>query len=132
MSNNNKDSITNVWVFGYGSLMGDSWETQFQGTCKGKAILKGYHRSFNKKSTRNWGTIDDPCPTLGLEKSNGAECVGLVFKFNYKQKEAIEGYLKRREGNSFQLVEIEVELEVYRDGKSKIIAVNGKRLTENG
>jgi len=111
MSNNNKDSITNVWIFGYGSLMWDSWETQFQGTCKGKAKLKGYHRSFNKKSIRNWGTRDVPCPTLGLEKSNGAECVGLVFKFNNNQREAIEVYLKKREGESFQLVEIEVKLE---------------------
>ena len=73
MSNNIKDSITNVWVFVYGSLMWHSWETQFQGTCKGKAILKGYHRSFNKKSTRNWGTRDAPFPTLGLEKLNGVE-----------------------------------------------------------
>ena len=50
MSIKNKDSISNVWVFGYGSLMWDNWENQFQGTCKGKVILKGYHRSFNKKS----------------------------------------------------------------------------------
>jgi len=106
-SNNKKESVS---VFGYGSLMWDGWEMQFQGICVGKAILKGYHRSFNKKSTRNWGTTDVPCPTLGLEKSNGEECVGLVFKFYNNQRDAIEVYLKKREGISFQLVEIEVEL----------------------
>ncbi len=118
MANNNKDSITNVWVFGYGSLMWGNWETEFQGICMGKAILKGYHRSFNKKSTRNWGTTDVPCPTLGLEKSNEEECIGFVFKFNNNQRKAIEVYLKKREGESFHLVEIEVELE---DGQKEMV-----------
>ncbi len=111
MPNTNNDSVNNVWVFGYGSLMWGRWETQFQGTCKGKAILNGYHRSFNKKSTRNWGTRDHPCPTLGLEQFNGAECVGLIFKFNNNQRQAIESYLEKREGKSFKLTELEVELE---------------------
>jgi len=102
---------TSMWVFGYGSLMWDSWETKFQGTNQGKARLKGYHRSFNKKSTSNWGTSDAPCPTLGLERSSEAECVGLVFEFNDNQRKSIEAKLKKREGKSFQLVEIEVELE---------------------
>lgn len=111
MSKNNNDLLADLWVFGYGSLMWDGWETQFQGICEGKAILRGYHRAFNKKSTRNWGTIKIPCPTLGLEKSNGAECVGLIFRFNNNQREAIVTYLNKREGPSFQLVEIEVFLE---------------------
>ena len=123
MPNTNNDSVNNVWVFGYGSLMWDGWETQFQGTCKGKAILKGYHRSFNKKSTKNWGIRDHPCPTLGLEKVNGAECVGLVFKFNSNQREVIEAYLKKREGKSFKLVELEVELE-DRQKEMVLISIN--------
>ena len=108
-----------MWVFGYGSLMWDGWEKKFQGTNQGKARLWGYRRSFNKKSTRNWGTRDAPCPTLGLEKLNGAECVGLVFKFNDNQRQSIEPYLNDREGKSFQLVEIEVELE----GGQKVMAL---------
>ena len=100
-----------MWVFGYGSLMWDCWEKEFQGTKHGKARLKGYHRAFNKKSTRNWGTIDAPCPTLGLEKSSKVECVGLVFKFNNDQRHSVEAKLKKREGSSFQLLELEVELE---------------------
>lgn len=100
-----------MWVFGYGSLMLDGWEAKFQGINQGKARLRGYHRAFNKKSTRNWGTKDAPCPTLGLEKLNGANCVGLVFEFNENQRQSIEAYLKNREGESFQLVEREVKLE---------------------
>lgn len=100
-----------MWVFGYGSLMWDNWEKKFQGIKYGKARLRGYHRSFNKKSVKNWGTRDTPCPTLGLEKLNGAKCIGIVFEFNDNQRQSIEAYLKNREGKSFQLVEREVELE---------------------
>lgn len=108
-----------MWVFGYGSLMWDGWETKFQGTNHGKAKLRGYHRAFNKKSTRNWGTRDAPCPTLGLEKLNGAECAGIVFEFNDNQRQSIKANLKNREGESFQLVEVEVELE----GGQKVMAL---------
>ena len=111
MSENNNNLRTYFRVFGYGSLMWDNWETQFQGTCEGKAILRGYHRAFNKKSIRNWGSLKIPCPTLGLEASDGAECIGLVFKFIANQRNVVEAYLKRREGLSFQLIEIEIELE---------------------
>ncbi len=110
MSENNKDLRNSLWVFGYGSLMTDNWETKYNGTCEGKAKLSGYHRAFNKKSTRNWGSAISPCPTLGLEKSTKGECVGLAFKFNINKREAIMADLKEREGPSFQLVEVEIEL----------------------
>ena len=117
MSENNNDLRNSLWVFGYGSLMSDNWETDYHGTCEGKAILKGYYRAFNKKSTRNWGSAIKPCPTLGLERSIKGECVGLVFKFTINKREAVVTYLKDREGPSFQLVEVEVELE---DGQKEI------------
>lgn len=100
-----------MWVFGYGSLMWGDWEAEFQGVNRGKARLRGYHRAFNKKSTSNWGTRDAPCPTLGLEESSEAECVGLVFEFDDNQRHSVEDVLKKREGPSFQLLELEVELE---------------------
>ena len=111
MTENKNNLRTYFLVFGYGSLMWCNWESDFQGSCKGKAILRGYHRAFNKKSTSNWGTPKNPCPTLGLEASDGAECIGLVFKFQVNNRDLVEAYLKKREGPSFQLVELEVELE---------------------
>jgi len=100
-----------MWVFVYGSLMWGDWATRFQGINRGIAKLKGYHRAFNKKSTSNWGTRDAPCPTLGLEESSNEECVGLVFEFDEDQRHSVEAKLKKREGPSFQLSELEVELE---------------------
>jgi len=103
--------VTYLWVFGYGSLMWGNWEADFQGINRGKASLRGYHRAFNKKSTVNWGTRDAPCPTLGLEESSEAECIGLIFEFDDNQRHSVEAELKKREGPSFQQLELEVELE---------------------
>jgi cation transport regulator ChaC len=44
-----------MWVFGYGSLMWDGWEQALGGQRADGAVLPDYRRSFNKKSTRNWG-----------------------------------------------------------------------------
>lgn len=43
-----------MWVFGYGSLMWDGWEIEFQGVKDNRAELTGFHRDFNKRSTLNW------------------------------------------------------------------------------
>lgn len=95
-----------MWVFGYGSLMWDEWETKFGGRKIDNAILKNYRRDFNKKSTRNWGIAELPGPTLGLENSPGAECIGCAFDFSYDKEESVLTYLAEREGGSFELKQL--------------------------
>ena len=99
-----------MWVFGYGSLMWDGWEHRLDGIRRDRAKLINYHRAFNKKSVRNWGTRDNPGPTLGLEPEKGADCMGAAFEFPDSQKQPVLDYLKQREGRSFNLVELEVIL----------------------
>ena len=97
-----------MWVFGYGSLMWDGWEKKYSGIKHDRAALKNFRRSFNKKSVKNWGTTDRPGVTLGLEPEMGAECVGTLFEFDEKFREPILTELKKREGKSFSLEEVEV------------------------
>lgn len=59
-------------VFGYGSLIWDDWENEYEGKRFDKARLTNYRTAFNKKSTRNWGTPQNPGPTLGLEEEQGS------------------------------------------------------------
>ncbi len=92
-----------MWVFGYGSLMWDGWERDFDGQKHPRARLKGYRRAFNKKSTRNWGSQKNPGPTLGLEKDDDSECIGCAFKFADDWQQNINDCLKDREGPSFEL-----------------------------
>jgi glutathione-specific gamma-glutamylcyclotransferase len=103
-----------MWVFGYGSLMWDGWESRFGGSRSDGAVLSGYRRSFNKKSVTNWGTSEEPGPTLGLEPDETAECIGTAFEFPDTARVAVEEELKKREGPSFALPRLPVRL---RDGR---------------
>jgi cation transport protein ChaC len=99
-----------MWVFGYGSLMWDGWETALQGTRTDHAVLSGYRRSFNKKSTERWGTPNRPGPTLGLEPDGAAHCTGTAFEFPEARRAAVLDTLRSREGESFTLPELSVTL----------------------
>lgn len=95
-----------LWIFGYGSLMIDGWQNEFGGSDGSPATLTGFRRSFNKVSTRNWGSREHPCPTLGLERDEAARCVGRVFRFPRSERERVLDYLGGREGRSFELQEL--------------------------
>lgn len=87
-----------MWVFGYGSLMWDGWEAQHRCTRRERASLPGFHLDFNKASRENWGTRDQPCPTLGLDADADARCEGLAFELPDAERDRAVDYLKRREG----------------------------------
>ncbi|RVQ67534.1 hypothetical protein EKN06_06125 [Croceicoccus ponticola] len=57
-----KNGGNRMWVFGYGSLMWDNWQTSYGGANGVLATLKGYERSFNKASKVNWGAIPHLVP----------------------------------------------------------------------
>lgn len=96
--------------FVYGSLMWDGWHRQFNCNDIQQADLIGYERSFNKKSTRNWGTKLDPCPTLNLVPNEKALCRGLLFCFSDENSEPALSYLRKREGKNFQIKSLDVIL----------------------
>jgi len=112
-----------MWVFGYGSLMWDGWEQQFDGTRVEGAVLEGYRRAFNKKSVENWGTTPCPCPTLGLEPDAAARCTGVAFRFAGVCDEAVWRYLRDREGPSFDLKRVPAELPGGRRVQA-LVAIN--------
>jgi cation transport protein ChaC len=92
-----------MWVFGYGSLMGDGWEANRGCVRRTRAELQGYHRAFNKASVRNWGTKARPCPTLNIVKSESATCRGIAFEFPELNAQEVRDYLIEREGKAFAL-----------------------------
>ena len=127
-----------MWVFGYGSLMWDGWEAQHGCTRKERASLQGFRREFNKASRENWGTSEQPGPTLGLTTDAAGICEGLVFEIPDAQQAAVEAYLKQREGPSFTLQLHDVNLQsgisvralVPVNDASKVTYIGGLSLPE--
>ncbi|PPD10697.1 gamma-glutamylcyclotransferase [Methylophilus sp.] len=119
-----------MWVFGYGSLMWDSWETNYGCSRRVVADLYGYCRRFNKASVRNWGTKTTPGPTLNLAQFDTGFCRGIAFQFPDVQKMAVLSYLEEREGNSFPLKDLTVRLEDNSEVSALVPLYNGKNIIE--
>jgi len=73
------------------------------------ATLFGMRRDFNKKSTRNWGTKENPAPTLGLKR--GRSCIGIAFEFEDKDQEKVFKILMNREGRHFTYPQKKIHVE---------------------
>ena len=93
------------YIFAFGSLM---WTPGFDYKRKiDHAVLKGYHRAFNVRSTVRWGTPSKPGATLGLEK--GGECIGVLFEIEHADLKNVMEYLKEREGSGFDFPILDIE-----------------------
>ena len=117
-----------MWVFGYGSLMWDGWETQHGCTRRMLADLPGYCRAFNKASVKNWGTKSISCPTLNLSKVAEGVCRGIAFEFPNDQKQELLAYLTDREGKTFKLHEVTVQLDGHTGVSALVPFYEGKNI----
>lgn len=89
------DSIreqSNLWVFGYGSLM---WKPGFTPTQTLHATIFGYHRSLCITSWEYRGSPAQPGLVMGLKR--GGQCHGMVLKLPPAQQLAIAARLWDRE-----------------------------------
>jgi glutathione-specific gamma-glutamylcyclotransferase len=91
-----------MWVFGYGSLMWDGWEAGYDCVRRVVATLPGFRRVFNKASVKNWGTRENPGPTLNVVADSSASCTGFAFEFPEQQGSKVLAYLKQWEGKGFR------------------------------
>lgn len=108
-----------MWIFGYGSLMWDDWEKCYGCTRKVTAQLPGFRRVLNKASVKNWGTKENPGPTLNIENDESGSCQGVAFEFPKERWDAVLSELSVREGG-FDLEEKDI---VLPDGNREIAIV---------
>ena len=100
-------TVTDLWVFGYGSLI---WDPGFPVAEKRIARLKDYARSFCMSSIHHRGTVDDPGLVLALDAHPGAACEGVAFRVAPDAHDATMEYLRERELVSSAYLERVVEL----------------------
>jgi cation transport protein ChaC len=85
-------SKTDLWVFGYGSLM---WRPGFAFIEQVPARLIGEHRALCVYSFDHRGTPEKPGLVLGLDR--GGACRGIAFRVNAKHRDDTVAYLRGRE-----------------------------------
>lgn len=121
------EGVPKVWVFGFGSLMTDGWEDDFNCAERIPAELAGYRRAFNKKSVKNWGTKNHPGLTLSLEQAAGASCRGIAFAFaEHEFSETIRTALRKREACDPTILPL--RLEDGREVEAQAYIYAGKNL----
>ena len=69
------DGISNIWLFGYGSLI---WKPELSSVESCRAHVHGYHRGLYLWSSVNRGTPKQPGLVLALDR--GGSCVGIAYQ----------------------------------------------------
>ena len=85
-------SASDLWVFGYGSLI---WRPGFEHIDTVPATLTGFHRAFCVYSVHHRGTSENPGLVLGLDRSGC--CQGVVFRVTANHARNVIDYLRARE-----------------------------------
>jgi cation transport protein ChaC len=106
--------MTELWVFGYGSLM---WRPDFPYAEKLRAELRGAHRALCVRSVVHRGTRQAPGLVLGLDL--GGMCEGVAFRIAPGHEEATRKRLKAREQVTF----------IYREAQRAIRLEDGRAET---
>lgn len=84
--------MTELWVFGYGSLM---WRPGFPFETQAPGLLNGAHRALCIYSILHRGTKEQPGLVLGLDR--GGACRGMTFRVAQGAEEQTLAYLRTRE-----------------------------------
>jgi glutathione-specific gamma-glutamylcyclotransferase len=117
-----------MWIFGYGSLMFDGWETAHGCIDRKWANLPGYRRSFNKKSVESRGTPKFPGLTLNLVADEFAKCRGVAFRFEGNGKEELLRLVARREACKGR--ELPILIDGVRAANAWVYIYEGKNLID--
>lgn len=87
-------AMTEMWVFGYGSLI---WNPEFPVAERRLARLAGWRRSFCMRSVHHRGSEADPGLVLALDRAEGEACDGVAFRVEAGAEEATLAALRARE-----------------------------------
>ncbi len=102
MEKGQSGAMTQLWVFGYGSLI---WNPEFPVAEQRLARLEGWHRSFCMRSIHHRGSEAEPGLVLALDRAEGAICDGVAFRVAPGAEEATLAALRARELISSAYVE---------------------------
>jgi cation transport protein ChaC len=110
---------TDLWVFGYGSLI---WHPGFPVAQRKVARLSGWHRSFCMWSIHHRGTTDNPGLVLALDRADGAHCDGVAFLVEAGAEAETLAALRERELVSSAYLETTLPVQLSEGGQVQALA----------
>lgn len=115
--------MSDLWVFGYGSLM---WRPGFAYEQVSPATLTGFRRCFCIYSVHHRGSAERPGLVLGLD--SGGSCHGLAFRVAASRAGETLAYLRAREQVNGVYREASVPLDLpHNDGQLQGLAYIAER-----
>jgi cation transport protein ChaC len=111
-------STTDLWVFGYGSLM---WRPGFDFIEQVPARLIGEHRALCVYSFDHRGTPEKPGLVLGLDR--GGACRGIAFRVRGELRRATIDYLRSREQTTHVYREVMRSVWLDNEARSRVSAL---------
>lgn len=109
---------TDLWVFGYGSLM---WQPGFAFSERRLARLDGFRRSFCMWSIHHRGTPEAPGLVLALDAQRDAACSGVAYCVPAAEADEALDYLRARELVSSAYLETEQEVALQAAGSVRAV-----------
>ncbi len=116
--------MTDVWVFGYGSLI---WRPSFPFVERRRASILGFARRLWQGSDDHRGVPGALGRVVTLVPMDGARCVGVAFRIAANDAESVLAHLDHREKNGYERHSVELfgdHGEVFANG---IVFVAGER-----
>jgi cation transport protein ChaC len=109
---------TDLWVFGYGSLM---WRPGFEFIEQVPARLIGEHRALCVYSFDHRGTPEKPGLVLGLDR--GGACRGIAFRVAARLRIATIDYLRGREQTTHVYREVMRSVWLENEARQRVSAL---------
>ena len=104
---------TDVWLFGYGSLI---WRPDFPFLERRPARIAGWSRRFWQGSHDHRGLPHAPGRVVTLVPEPGALCEGVAYRIGHGVRETTFAHLDHREKNGYERHDVALE---FRGGASE-------------